>query len=158
MPPSPSSTSTSSFFEHQIHAFSLINAFCLVAFLTGLVALILMRTLNQDYDKYLREELEDQSFAANDETGWKLVHGDVFRRPAHLQLLSALLGTGFQLVLAAGGVIVIALLGSLYVDRGKITSAAAVCYAVTSFAAGYKSGSHYRAYFFPNKAPGWYVV
>ena len=32
-----------------------------------------------------------------EETGWKLVHGDVFRPPKHKQLLSALLGAGVQI-------------------------------------------------------------
>lgn len=29
-----------------------------------------------------------------EESGWKLVHGDVFRPPRHPELLSALVGTG----------------------------------------------------------------
>ena len=32
-----------------------------------------------------------------EETGWKLVHGDVFRPPQNKQLLSALLGAGVQI-------------------------------------------------------------
>ncbi len=39
------------FFEHQIHWFSIFNSFMMVIFLCGLVALILMRTLRQDYAK-----------------------------------------------------------------------------------------------------------
>lgn len=44
------------FFEHQIHWFSIFNSFMMVIFLTGLVSLILMRTLRNDYAKYRREE------------------------------------------------------------------------------------------------------
>jgi hypothetical protein len=40
-----------SFFEHQIHWFSIFNSFMMVIFLCGLVALILMRTLKRDYAK-----------------------------------------------------------------------------------------------------------
>lgn len=54
-----------------------------------------------------------------------------------------------------GTVIVIALLGSLYVERGKIVTVSMVAYALTSFLAGYKSGALYRSYYFPKKAPGW---
>ena len=32
--------------------------------------------------------------AGGEESGWKLVHGDVFRPPRHSELLSALIGTG----------------------------------------------------------------
>jgi transmembrane 9 superfamily protein 3 len=37
------------FFEHQIHWFSIFNSFMMVIFLTGIVSLILMRTLRKDY-------------------------------------------------------------------------------------------------------------
>ncbi|XP_010272575.1 PREDICTED: transmembrane 9 superfamily member 1-like [Nelumbo nucifera] len=44
------------FFEHQIHWFSIFNSFMMVIFLTGLVSMILMRTLRNDYAKYARED------------------------------------------------------------------------------------------------------
>ena len=33
-----------------------------------------------------------------EETGWKLVHGDVFRPPRHPRLLAAVVGSGIQLI------------------------------------------------------------
>jgi hypothetical protein len=39
-----------------------------------------------------------------EESGWKLVHGDVFRPPRHLPVLAALIGTGVQMcMLILGG-------------------------------------------------------
>ena len=64
---------------------------------------------------------------------------------------------GYQLILLVGTVIVIALLGSLYVERGKIVTVCMVIQPLTSFVAGYKSGALYRSYFFPKRAPGWYA-
>lgn len=32
-----------------------------------------------------------------EETGWKLVHGDVFRPPKHTKLLASLVGAGIQI-------------------------------------------------------------
>ena len=32
-----------------------------------------------------------------EETGWKLVHGDVFRPPKHTKLLASLVGAGVQI-------------------------------------------------------------
>jgi len=40
------------FFKHQIHWFSIFNSFMMVLFLTGLVSLILVRTLRRDYARY----------------------------------------------------------------------------------------------------------
>ncbi len=69
----------------------------MVLFLTGLVAMILLRTLKRDYAKYTRADEDDIEALERDsaeESGWKLVHGDVFRPPRHPELLSALVGTG----------------------------------------------------------------
>jgi Endomembrane protein 70 len=37
-----------------------------------------------------------------EDSGWKLVHGDVFRPPKHTLLLSVLLGSGSQLFMMVG--------------------------------------------------------
>lgn len=51
----------------------------------------------------------------NEESGWKLVHGDVFRSPRSLVLLSAVVGTGAQLAVLVLLVILFAIVGMLYV-------------------------------------------
>ena len=47
--------------------------------LSGVLTMILIRTLRRDIAQYNQdsEDMED----ALEETGWKLVHGDVFRPP-----------------------------------------------------------------------------
>lgn len=51
----------------------------------------------------------------SEESGWKLVHGDVFRPPRNLVILSAVVGTGAQLALLVLLVILLAIVGMLYV-------------------------------------------
>lgn len=51
----------------------------------------------------------------SEESGWKLVHGDVFRPPRSLVVLSAVVGTGAQLALLVLLVILLAIVGMLYV-------------------------------------------
>ncbi|KAI9082458.1 hypothetical protein K1719_035601 [Acacia pycnantha] len=133
------------FFEHQIHWFSIFNSFMMVIFLTGLVSMILMRTLRNDYAKYAREDddLETLERDVSEESGWKLVHGDVFRPPRNLVLLSAVVGTGAQLAVLVLLVILFAIVGMLYVGRGSIVTAFIVCYALTSFICGYVNGGMY---------------
>ena len=72
----------------QIHWFSIFNSFMMVIFLTGLVSMILLRTLRADYARYTREDddLEALERDMSEESGWKLVHGDVFRPPKHLEV------------------------------------------------------------------------
>jgi transmembrane 9 superfamily protein 3 len=132
------------FFEHQIHWFSIFNSFMMVIFLTGLVSMILMRTLRKDYARYSKDDtdLEDEH-DVGEESGWKQIHGDVFRSPPHLVIFSALVGTGHQLAVLVGLVICFSLMGTMYEDRGETVTAFLVSYAFLSFIGGYGGGGYY---------------
>mmetsp|Transcript_21913 Transcript_21913/g.46431 ORF Transcript_21913/g.46431 Transcript_21913/m.46431 type:complete len:591 (+) Transcript_21913:196-1968(+) len=132
------------FFEHQIHWFSIFNSFMMVIFLTGIVTLILMRTLRKDYAKYAREAGDlDELDQELDESGWKQVHGDVFRPPQHLGMFCALVGTGSQLATMVFVMILFATATTLYMGRGAILIAFIMCYSLASVVCGYTSGSLY---------------
>jgi len=142
------------FFEHKIHWFSVFNSFMMVIFLCGLVGLILMRTLHNDFARYAKEEdLDVEGLSGlGEDSGWKQVHGDVFRAPESLVLFSSMIGTGWQLLLLVFAVIVYAMAGpilhgNMYEDRGEMVSTFIVCYALSSAVAGYVSGSYYRQFF-----------
>ncbi|XP_071455609.1 transmembrane 9 superfamily member 3 [Hetaerina americana] len=132
------------FFQHRIHWFSIFNSFMMVIFLVGLVSMILMRTLRKDYARYSKdEELDDMERDLGDEYGWKQVHGDVFRPASHSMLFSALIGAGYQVTVVTLSVIVFAILGELYTERGSLLSTAIFVYAATSPINGYFGGSLY---------------
>lgn len=54
--------------------------------------------LEQDFAKYSRsgDDVEALEVDMSEESGWKTVHGDVFRPPQRLPLLAACVGTGVQ--------------------------------------------------------------
>ena len=88
----------------------------MVVFLCGLVALILLRTLRNDFARYAKGDGDDAEIGGGlegigEDSGWKQVHGDVFRAPEHLVLFSALMGTGWQLIILILGVILYAMAG-----------------------------------------------
>jgi uncharacterized membrane protein YdbT with pleckstrin-like domain len=56
--------------DDQIHWFSIINSVMIVLFLSGMVAMIMLRTLHRDITKYNQLEANEE---AQEETGWKLV-------------------------------------------------------------------------------------
>lgn len=118
----------------------------MVVFLCGLVALILMRTLKNDYARYTSEgeSLEMDLDRIVDESGWKQVHGDVFRAPRYLLLYSAFVGTGYQLIVLGLCVITLTLFASMYDERGSAMTAFLVCYSLTSLIAGYASAGFYK--------------
>jgi transmembrane 9 superfamily protein 2/4 len=62
----------------NIQWFSILNSVVIVLFLSGMVAMIMLRTLHKDIARYNQM---DDSEDAQEEFGWKLVHGDVFRGP-----------------------------------------------------------------------------
>lgn len=59
-------------------------------------------------EQYDAEDPSERELA--EESGWKLVRGDVFRAPRHLGLLCCFVGTGLQLAVLALGVIMITIL------------------------------------------------
>jgi transmembrane 9 superfamily member 3 len=138
------------FFEHQIHWFSIFNSFMMVVFLCGLVALILLRTLRNDFARYSKDDDLDieGSRVIGEDSGWKQVHGDVFRAPDRLILFTALWGSGWQLLVLLLCVILYSIAGPvhgyMYEDRGKVMTTFIVCFALSSSVAGFSSGSFYR--------------
>lgn len=102
-------------YDPKIHWFSLINSAVFVVFLVVMVTMILLRALKKDIARYNRldminlEDLDGTSAAVEDgiqeDSGWKLVHGDVFRCPKSPLLLSVLVGNGAQIFMMAGATV-----------------------------------------------------
>lgn len=61
-------------------------------------------------------------------------------------LMSALLGTGSQLIILAAVVILYTIIGDLYAERATILTATIFLYALTSGVAGYTSARYYVNY------------
>jgi transmembrane 9 superfamily protein 2/4 len=83
--------------DSQIHWFSIVNSIMIVLFLTGMIAMIMMRTLHRDLMRYnQQDQSEEAAQEEKEESGWKLIYSEVFRPPAHGGSLSVLIGTGVQ--------------------------------------------------------------
>ena len=91
-----------------------------------------------------------------EDSGWKQVHGDVFRAPKVLPLLAAILGTGWQLVTLVMGVVLFAVAGPLHgevhEERGEVLTSVLVFYSLSSIVAGYTSGSYFKLYYATTQA------
>ena len=126
----------------EIHWFSIINSCVTVLLLTGFLATILMRVIKNDFVKFSREE---EAAEDAEETGWKYIHGDVFRFPRATSLFCAVVGTGTQLLVLALCVFALALVGAFYpYNRGALLTACVVLFALTSGVAGYVAAGFYR--------------
>lgn len=129
--------------QSQIHWISIVNSLMIVLFLTGMVAMIMMRTLRADLRRYNSQDLSDDE----GETGWKLVHGDVFRPPSHPMALAVLIGSGVQVFGMTVVTLVFAVLGFLSPSqRGMLITAFLVLFVIMGVFAGYFSARCYKLF------------
>eukprot|EP00759_Apiculatamorpha_spiralis_P026227 PhF_6_TR29309/c0_g1_i1/m.42981/K17086/TM9SF2_4; transmembrane 9 superfamily member 2/4 len=121
--------------DAKIHWFSIINSSLIVLFLSGMVAMILMRALHRDFNRYNDPENADEQ---QEETGWKLVHADVFRIPSNPVFLAINIGTGCQLVGMTLIALIFALLGFLSPsNRGGLLTALILLFVLLGSYNGY---------------------
>ncbi|XP_027632471.1 transmembrane 9 superfamily member 2 [Tupaia chinensis] len=108
----------------NVQWFSIMNSFIIVLFLSGMVAMTVSKTLHEDIIKYNQIP---SSRDAQEEFGWKLVHGDVFRPPQNEMLLSVFLGQGTQVLIMTFITLFMACLGFLSpANRGALMTCAVV--------------------------------
>mmetsp|Transcript_47998 Transcript_47998/g.112032 ORF Transcript_47998/g.112032 Transcript_47998/m.112032 type:complete len:613 (-) Transcript_47998:77-1915(-) len=120
----------------QIHWFAILNSLMIVLFLSGMVAMILLRTLHRDITEYNEVTVED----AAEESGWKLVHGQVFRKPPYFWLLAVSVSSGVQILGMSLVTLIFALQGFLSpAYRGGILQSMMFLYTAMGLLAGYVS-------------------
>ncbi|XP_020827424.1 transmembrane 9 superfamily member 2-like isoform X2 [Phascolarctos cinereus] len=128
----------------NIQWFSIMNSLVIVLFLSGMVAMILLRTLHKDIARYNQIDLAED---AQEEFGWKLVHGDVFRPPKKGMLLAVFLGQGTQIFIMTFITLFLACLGFLSpANRGALMTCAVVLWVLLGTPAGYVSAKMYKTF------------
>jgi len=129
--------------DDDIHYFSIVNSLMIVLFLTAAVTTIMVRTLRKDIALYNEMQTLEE---AQDETGWKLVHGDVFRPPQTSPLLlSIVAGTGAQIGIAFFFVLICSSLHLMNpMKKGQTLSAIIFLYVLSGSVAGYVSARFYK--------------
>ena len=123
----------------EVHWFSIFNAFIIVFFLSSMIAMIMIRILRKDLYQYNElSQGEDAEEEQREETGWKLVHADVFRTPANATLLAVLTGSGLQVLLMLLVTLFFSVLGLLSPsNRGSLMTCVVVAWIIMGFPAGY---------------------
>lgn len=128
----------------KIHWFSLINSSIVVLLLVGSVFAVLLRALRKDIAKYNEVDLSED---IQEDSGWKLVHGDVFRSPKNAMLFSIFLGSGAQLFTMFGVTLIFAVLGFLSPsNRGALATVMILLYAFFGVIGGYISSNAYKTF------------
>ena len=134
----------------QVHWYSITNSIMVVLFLSVLVVSILVRNLRRDIAGYnaLAALTDEEKEEEAEESGWKLVHADVFRPPATFPMLfCVMVGSGSQIGLCAFFTIGLAAVGFLSpARRGSLMTAILVFYMLCGGLAGYVSARLYKSF------------
>lgn len=162
----------------HIHWLAITNSVIICGLLTGIVMIILARTVRSDIKGYRDAAAEGGKLRANrssrkegapglldqgdalgdggdlsddedemleDITGWKLLHGEVFRTPAYGALLAPLVGSGMQLLVVAIGLVLLSAVGVLNPSyRGGFISVGAGLFIFAGVFSGYFSARTYK--------------
>jgi hypothetical protein len=127
----------------QIHWLSVINSCVLVVLLVSFLTILLVNVVRSDLLRGIgADDLQPHSSSNTDEdVGWKLIHGNVFRPPRHLSMFCAMVGAGGHCFVTIMLVLLLTLFGIFSpVKRGGISTAALLIYVVTSAIGGFVSG------------------
>ena len=108
----------------------------------GIFYIDIVFQIHRDIAKYNTEDDLEESI---EETGWKLVHGDIFRPPNHSRIFAAVIGSGIQLFCMMAITIFFAMLGMLSpASRGALLTASIFVYEFMGLVAGYFAGRLYK--------------
>ena len=141
----------------RVHWFSILNSLMVVVVMSCIVAMIMMRTIRRDLQRYESLLVDGAPNQDIDESGWKMVSGDIFRAPVDSLSLAVHVGSGVQIMMSATVTLIFAALGFLSpASRGSLLTAALIMYLLMSAAAGFASvwlwGAVNRSY------EGWHKV
>ncbi|TNY20348.1 endosomal P24A protein [Rhodotorula diobovata] len=135
----------------RIHVLALFNSFVICGFLCLLVGIVLLRVLSRDIKRYNALASYDLDLdhgagdsAVDDDSGWKVLHGEVFRAPKYRMWLCITVGTGAQMAAMCGVTLFFATLGFLNPsNRGALSTTMVVCWTLFGSIAGYTSSRLY---------------
>lgn len=128
--------------DDDVHFFAIVNSLMIVLFLTAAIATIMIRTLKKDIAGYNNAAANEQV----EQTGWKLVHGDVFRPPeTHPMLFSVFVGTGAQIGVACFLSLVLCMAHIINpLKKGQTLTGFVLLYVLSGSVAGYISARMYK--------------
>ena len=125
----------------RIHWLSILNTILIVMCLVSTIFVAIVRVLRRQIAQYnLSFELsnEENREALREEGGWKVVASDVFRAPAHPELLTIAASSGAQIFTMVLSTLTISLVGYLSpARRGAFMTALLATFVLSSTICGY---------------------
>ena len=127
------------------HWIEITKSMLILLCLSGVVVIIIMRTLHLDFNRYNNPDNDEE---LQEEVGWKLVHSEVFRPPSRPVLFAGVIGTGSQLIGLSITVLTAAMLGFVSpAFRGALLSTSIFLFVLMSFLNGFISATLQNMFF-----------
>ena len=127
--------------NNNAHILNILNSILIVSCLVATVFAAIVRALRKDIAQYnMSFELtrEEEKELRKDESGWKMVAGDVFRAPKHADILAILAAAGAQVMLMVFTTLACGVSGFLSpARRGAFMTTALMSFVLLSAASGY---------------------
>ncbi|CAE7861385.1 TMN7 [Symbiodinium sp. KB8] len=135
-------------YDDETHLLSIINSLLISVLLAGIGALLLGRALRRDLARYSLVPTDEERADEREETGWKQVHGDVFRPPSRMPFLfSIVVGVSCQVLGMTFVVLCFAAIGFLSpANRGSLIIAMVVLFLTMGVLAGYQSARTHKMF------------
>ena len=134
----------------QVHWYSITNSILVALFLSLLIISILVRNLRKDIASYnsMAAHSDVEKEEEIEESGWKLVHADVFRPPQNYPMFYCVcVGSGFHIAVSVALIIVLSMVGYLNPSRrGSLMQATLILYMLCGSLGGYVSSRLYKTF------------
>lgn len=128
--------------QQKSHVMHLIFGITVVVLGIGLTVGLLARSVFTDLRRYNLVDTVSDVLEAPVESGWKLIHADVFRPPTRTGLLAVLVGNGSQVLGMGAGVLLVSNFGLLSPSRrGSMLTAVLVFTFMMAIASGFVCGT-----------------
>jgi len=132
--------------DSSAHHMSILNSIMIVVFLASCTIVILVKALRKDLAVY--NELGIDAMDDEEESGWKMIHGDVFRPPSTSPMgLSVLVGSGAQIAVSILGTLLLSLTNLLTPSmKGQALGNIVLLYVFSGSIGGYISARIFKLY------------
>jgi transmembrane 9 superfamily protein 2/4 len=130
--------------DSTAHHMSILNSFMIIIFLTSCIGIILIKALRKDLALY--NDLGIDAGEDDDESGWKMIHADVFRPPSTSPMaLGVLVGSGAQIAAALLGTLILSQTNLINpAMKGQALSNVIMLYVFSGTVSGYISARIFK--------------
>ncbi|OHS96981.1 hypothetical protein TRFO_36872 [Tritrichomonas foetus] len=129
--------------KYWYHFYSLMMMIIIIFSIISYFAFVILTNISEDYKNFQKETQFDDFDDKSLDFTWKSLHGDVFRKPVKLNILSGFIGSGFHILYTFLFVLIIYILSNFIQFFGKFGfgSIFTIIYVISAAISGFASSA-----------------